>query len=171
MKAIETVSNNPTAVVRRKAHSPYQYRKVLDGRKQPIRGLWERNGKFVARLAIEEDNGMKRTQWVPLEGVETVPQAQAKLAELHTDRARNVLPILKQTPKLADYALKTYFPHFAAVTDAKRPATIAKEKGALTGGLSIAAVSGWTSSAKRTSPASLPSGRRRAYPAGRSIWT
>jgi hypothetical protein len=30
-------------VQRRTSHSPYEYKKVLDGRKQPIRGLWERS--------------------------------------------------------------------------------------------------------------------------------
>lgn len=29
----------------RNSHSPYQYRKVSDGRKQPIRGLWQRNAR------------------------------------------------------------------------------------------------------------------------------
>ena len=50
MKANVTASSQsqPVAVVRRNSHSRYQYKKVLDGRKQPIRGLWERNGKFFA---------------------------------------------------------------------------------------------------------------------------
>ena len=51
MKASVTASSQPVAVVRRNSHSRYQYKKVLDGRKQPIRGLWERNGKFIARIA------------------------------------------------------------------------------------------------------------------------
>lgn len=29
------------------------FQKVLDGRRQPIRGLWERNGRFYARLTFE----------------------------------------------------------------------------------------------------------------------
>jgi integrase len=131
VKAIETVSNNPTAKAASVSRSPYKFKKVYDGRKQPIRGLWERNGKFLARIAVEDDDGMKRTRWVPLEDAETVPQAQAKLAALHTDRSRNALPVMKQTPKLADYAYKRYFPYFETAKDAKRPATIAKEKSAL----------------------------------------
>jgi hypothetical protein len=36
---------------------------VLDGRKQPIGGLWERNGKYVApRIAAEDDAGMKHNR-------------------------------------------------------------------------------------------------------------
>ena len=49
----------------RKSHSPYKYKKVLDGRKQPIRGLWERNGKYVARITVEDEAGMKHNRWVP----------------------------------------------------------------------------------------------------------
>jgi len=36
-----------------------KYVKVLNGRKQPIRGLWERNGKFIARIAMEVYAGKK----------------------------------------------------------------------------------------------------------------
>ena len=31
----------------------------MDGRKQPIRGLWQRNGNFIARIAIEDEAGVK----------------------------------------------------------------------------------------------------------------
>ena len=60
----------------------------------------------------------------------TSPQAQKQLKTLHVDRTRNVLPVLKRTPKFANYAAK-YFEFFEAVTDAKRPATIDKERGAM----------------------------------------
>ena len=76
MKANVTASSQsqPVAVVRRNSHSRYQYKKVLDGRKQPIRGLWERNGKFIARIAMEDDAGKKENRWVPLEGAKTIAQ-------------------------------------------------------------------------------------------------
>ncbi len=74
----------------------------MDARKQPIRGLWERNGKFIARIATEDEDAMKHTRWVPLEGAETVAQAQEQLKALHVDRARNELPTLKRTPKFAE---------------------------------------------------------------------
>jgi integrase len=134
MKAIETISNQTPA--NRKistSQSRFKFRKVLDGRKSPIRGLWERNGRFYARLSVEDDAGVARTRWVPLEGAETVPQAQEAQKALHVDRERGTLPMLKQTPKLADFALKRYFPHFEVVKDAKMPATLAKERGALKG--------------------------------------
>jgi len=106
------------------------YQKVFDGRKQPIRGLWVRNGQFYARLTVEDATGRKSTIRKRLEGAQTVPQAQKALAALLGKRDRNSLPVLKLTPKLADYT-KTYFAHYELVKDAKRPATIAKEKGAL----------------------------------------
>lgn len=106
------------------------YQKVCDGRKQPIRGLWVRNGQFYARLTVEDATGRKSTIRKRLEGAQTVPQAQKALAALLEQRDKNSLPVLKRTPKLADYA-KTYFAHYELVKDAKRPATIAKERGAL----------------------------------------
>jgi len=78
MKARVTASSQPVAVVRRNAHSRYQYKKVRDGRKQPIRGRWERNGKFITGRLFEDDAGQKETRRVPLEDAETVAQAQEK---------------------------------------------------------------------------------------------
>jgi integrase len=130
MKPSETVNSQQTNVGRRKSHSPYKYKKVLDGRKQPIRGLWERNGKFIARIAIEDEAGIKSNRWVALKGAVTVAQAQEHLKTLHVDRTRNDLPMLKRTPKFADYAAG-YFAYHDAVKDAKRPATIEKERGAI----------------------------------------
>jgi hypothetical protein len=100
MKASATASR-PSIIVRRNSHSRYQYKKVLNGRKQPIRGLWERNGTFVARIAMETDGGDKENRWVPLAGAETVAQAQEQLKTLHVDRTRNDLPVLKRTPKFS----------------------------------------------------------------------
>ena len=106
------------------------YIKVLDGRKQPIRGLWVRNGQFYAQLKIEDADGRKKTIRTRLEGAQTVPQAQKALAELLGQRDKNRLPALQRTPKLADY-VQTYFTHLGKMPDAKRPATLTKERGAL----------------------------------------
>jgi hypothetical protein len=65
------IASRPSVAVRRNVHSRYQYKKVLNGRKQPIRGLWERNGTFIARIAMETVGGDKENRWVPLEGAET----------------------------------------------------------------------------------------------------
>ncbi len=106
------------------------YTKVLDGRKMPVRGLWVRNGQYYARLRVEDAEGRKKTIRKRLEGAQTIPQAQKALAALQGQRDNHSLPVLQRTPKLADYVL-TYFAHFAKLTDAKRPATITKERGAL----------------------------------------
>jgi hypothetical protein len=64
----------------------------------------ERNGKFVARIATQDEDDMKRTRWVPLTGAVTVSQAREQLKTLQADRTRNEFPMLKRTPKFADYA-------------------------------------------------------------------
>lgn len=82
---------------------------MVDQRKRPIRGLWRRNGRCYAQLAVEDpDTGVKRVKRVPLEDAETVAQEVAKPQELLTQRRKGLLPVLKRTPKFADYA-QTYF--------------------------------------------------------------
>ena len=41
-------------VVSKQSHASAPYQKVLDGRKRPIRGLWQRGTRFYARLVVEE---------------------------------------------------------------------------------------------------------------------
>jgi integrase len=79
---------------------------------------------------MEDDAGKKENRWVPLEGAKTIAQAQEQLKTLHVDRTRNDLPVLKRTPKFADYSAQ-YLAYFDSVKDAKRPATIQKERGAI----------------------------------------
>ena len=68
------------------------FAKVLDGRKQPIRGLWVRNGRYYAQLKIENPiTGFKKTRRVPLNDkdgnpVQTVAQAVEELKRLQTQR-------------------------------------------------------------------------------------
>jgi hypothetical protein len=71
------------------------FSKVLDGRKQPIRGLWIRNGRYYARLSVEADNGMKKTRWVTLvtpadNPVETVAGRGRTGAAPHTTHGRRL---------------------------------------------------------------------------------
>jgi integrase len=113
-----------------KPHSRrYPYTKVLDARKQPIRGLWQRNGQFVARLAVEDDVGQKRNRWVPLENASTVSEARAEFHRLLVERRDNRLRHIGQTPKLVDYLRDTYLPRLEV--SGKRPRTIEKERGCL----------------------------------------
>lgn len=107
------------------------FAKVFDGRKQPIRGLWVRNGRYYAQLKIENQiTGEKKTRRVPLvrdgAAVETQAQAVAELNRLRTQRTDNNLPVLKRTDKFTDYA-KDYLESIATGTTAKRASTIAKE--------------------------------------------
>ncbi len=120
-------SNIPQETSGPKAKRRYSYQKVKDARKHPIRGLWRRNGVFVARLRVEDDCGAKETKWVPLPGCMTVPQAVQELNKLKTDRKDNTLPILGQTPKFAEYVQK-YLAHFESAKDAKRASTVERER-------------------------------------------
>lgn len=113
------------------------FSKVLDGRKQPIRGLWVRNGRYYARLSVENNvTGEKAVRRIPLvdkdgKPVETVPQAVAELKRLETKRADNTLPVLKMTPKFVEYAAR-YLEFVSSGQGAKKPGTIEKEKSILT---------------------------------------
>ena len=99
----------------------------MDKRKRPIRGLWERNGRYYAQLTVEDQvTGIKQVRRVPMEGVSTDAQAVAKLQELLTQRRKGALPILKRTPFFADYA-KQYFDYYEKVKDAKRESTLYTE--------------------------------------------
>lgn len=127
----ETPRNGASRNGARLSHRRGIYQKVLDARKRPIRGLWRRNTRFYARLAVEDtDTGIKMTRRVPLEGALTVAQAQDQLKELQVDRRRKDLPVLKRTPKFRD-CVRTYVDYFKKVKDAKRASTLAREKGSL----------------------------------------
>jgi integrase len=126
--AMESKSLKPHQVVRTGQHRGATYSKVCDQRKRPIRGLWERNGRYYAQITIEEPvTGVKRVRRVPLEGAGTEPQAIAKLQELLTQRRKGALPLLKRTPKFSDYA-DQYFKYYEQVKDAKRESTLYTEK-------------------------------------------
>jgi len=129
MQAIATPSSQQVRVERQSIHKA-SFAKVVDGRKQPIRGLWVRNGRFYARLTVEDANGQKIVRRVPLvnpEGnpVETVAQATAELNRLKTHRADDNLPKLGRTPLFADYA-DTYLVQCRAGHE-KKASTLDKE--------------------------------------------
>jgi integrase len=130
MKRAETASKKQE-IKQRQSHGQ-TFAKVKDGRKQDIRGLWVRNGRYYARLNVENPiTGEKKTRWVGLvdkenQPVETVPQAIAELNRLRTHRADNMLRNLARTPKLSNY-VTTYLENIAAGEGAKAPATVKKE--------------------------------------------
>jgi integrase len=131
-KAATSSSTNRLIVDRQQSHDS-NFAKVLDGRKQPIRALWVRNGRFYAQLKIENPvTGLKKTRRVPLndtEGqpVQTAAQAVAELKRLQTQRADNQLPVLERTPKFSDYAAR-YLAFISSGQGTKKPGTIEKEK-------------------------------------------
>jgi integrase len=136
VKATETACNSTRSESsnRRQSHGA-TFTKVLDGRKQPIRGLWQRNGRFYAQLNLEDSiTGEKQTRRVPLNDSEgnpyrTVPEARAALEKLRTQRADNNLPTLSRTPKFSDFADRYLaFIKSGAGDRMKKAGTIAKEE-------------------------------------------
>lgn len=131
MKAQATGSNEPSSH-RRQSHGP-NFAKALDGRKRPIRGLWVRNGRFYARLNLENPvTGIKKTRRVPLADkdgnrVQTVVQAVAELKRLQTQRADGTLPALERTPRFVDYAVR-YLEFISSGQGTKKPGTVEKER-------------------------------------------
>ena len=76
-------------------HRATGYQKVFDGRKDRVRGLWVRNGRYYARLAIPHPGtGVKQVRRVPLETATTVAEAQAALRRLLTERVDDALPVV-----------------------------------------------------------------------------
>jgi hypothetical protein len=106
MQSDDTASRSAQrTIVSPKQHRQATYRKVLDKRKRPVRGLWERNRRYYAQITVEDQlTGIKQVKRVPLEGVTTRAQAVAKLQKLLTQRRKGILPVLKRTPLFADYA-------------------------------------------------------------------
>jgi integrase len=121
MKPDATLSKPVTKPVSRR----YKYTKVCDNRKHTIRGLWKRNGKFLARITVEDEAGRKSLKWVPLEA-ETVAKAQEQLGNLLVQRRENELPKIGRTPTFSDYVAQSYRRHLA--TSGKKPDTLVTEE-------------------------------------------
>ncbi len=103
----------------------HRYTKVLDNRKHAIRGLWRRNGNFVARITVEDDAGRKAVKWVPLKA-ETTAEAQDEFRTLLVERNEDRLRHIGRCPKFADYVEQTYLSRLA--TSGKKPDTHVTEK-------------------------------------------
>ena len=105
----------PNSALSDHSQRPEGYHKVLDGRKRPIRGLWKRNDRFYARLAVtDREAGQTEVRRVPLSQAASVAQAQAELRRLQTQREDGDLPVLRQAPKFSDY-MQTYLAYFEPV--------------------------------------------------------
>ncbi len=102
----------------------YRYTKVLDNRKHAIRGLWRRNGKFVARITVEDDAGRKAVKWVPVKA-ETAAEAQEEFRTLLVERGEDRLRHIGRCPVFSDYVDQTYESRLA--TSGKKPDTMVTE--------------------------------------------
>jgi integrase len=122
MKRFATPSNQsvPSSISRR-----YRYTKVLDNRKHAIRGLWRRNGKFVARITVEDDAGHKSVKWVPLDA-NTAAEAQEEFRTVLVERSEDRLRHVGRCPKFSDYVAETYDKRLDAA--GKKPDTLVTER-------------------------------------------
>ncbi len=122
MKRIATPGNKTGSKSTSRRHS---YHKVLDNRKHAIRGLWRRNGRFVARITIEADNGSKSVRWVTLAAA-SAAEALEEFRKLLVERTENRLRYIGRSPTFGDFYDQTYLPILQA--SGKKPATIITEK-------------------------------------------
>ena len=135
MKASEAGGNTNVQFEQVRHQGRAKYRKVFDGRKQRIRGLWKRGESFYAQLTVEDaSSGKKVVRRVRLEDgegapVASVPEAVKAMHRLQVRREKEVTLKLdpKRTPTFAEYA-DSYLRHFELVKDAKRPATLRVER-------------------------------------------
>jgi integrase len=98
----------------------YKYVKVLDGRKQPIRGLWKRGQNFYAQLQVDG-----KTTW-PRLSARTPAEAVEELNKLKVKRREGTLNVIRHAPKLSE-AIEDY--KQSAEFLGKRPSSQSNEKG------------------------------------------
>jgi integrase len=103
----------------------HRYTKVVDNRKHAIRGLWRRNGKFVARITVEDDAGRKQIKWVPLTAA-SAAAAQEEFRKLLVERGEDRLRHIGRSPKFSDYVAQTYEQRLE--TAGKKPGTLVTER-------------------------------------------
>jgi integrase len=103
----------------------HKYTKVCDNRKHPIRGLWRRSGKFLARITVEDDAGRKTVKWVPLKA-QTTAEAQEEFRTVLVERGEDRLRHIGRCPKFSDYVEQTYQMRLA--TSGKKPDTLVTER-------------------------------------------
>lgn len=87
MQATAIASNSGTGtVVSQNQHRASRYNKVLDQRKRPIRGLWERNGRYYAQITVEDQvTGIKRVNRSPSDRAHALAPEFSTGAKNHYD--------------------------------------------------------------------------------------
>ena len=113
------------------------FAKILNGRKQPIRGLWKRNDRFYAQLTVFDPvTGKNRVQRIPLldkdrNPIATAAEAVAVMESLRTKRRDTGLDIQsRRAPKFGDYCDR-YLVAIAAGEGAKKHRVIIGERAML----------------------------------------
>src|SRR5881409_3671779 len=104
----------------------HRYTNVRDNRKHPVRGLWRRNGTYLARITAEDDEGRKSVKWVPLAEATTDAEAVVEFRKLLTERAENRLRPIGLSPLFKDCA-QTYLERQS--TSGKKADTLVTESG------------------------------------------
>ena len=111
------------------------FTKSVDGRKHPIRGLWQRNERYYAQLKVFDPiTGKKRAQRIPLKDkdgqpVTTIARAVAVMEALRTKRRDTGLEVQRsRAPKFAAYCDS----YLEAIIGSKKPRVIVGEKAMLT---------------------------------------
>jgi integrase len=97
-----------------------KFAKVLDGRKQPIRGLWKRGENFYAQLQVDG-----KPSW-PRLSARTTAEAVEELNTLKVKRREGALQVVRHAPKLSE-AIEDY--KQSAEFMGKRPSSQSNEKG------------------------------------------
>lgn len=113
------------------------FTKVLDGRKHPIRGLWQRNDRFYAQLTVSDPlTGRNKVQRIPLmnkdgEPADSRAAAVAAMEGLRTKRRDTGLELQRRrSPRFSDYCAH-YLDAIGAGQGAKKHRVIIGERAIL----------------------------------------
>ncbi len=101
------------------------FSKVLDGRKAPIRGLEERNGRFYARIKFPGPAGIARVCRQPLTAT-TVAQAREELNRLKSRREEGDTAYAPKRESRFSVYIEEYLAH--AATLGFKPSTLRKDR-------------------------------------------
>ena len=138
MKSKAMAGSSTSEVSGHQCHSEAKFAKVIDGRKQPIRGLWIRGDRYYAQLTVEDPStGVKQVRRVPLldkdgKPATTTAQAVAIMERLKVNRTDGDMPTVHRCPKFADYVV-TYLDFVKAGSGTKKASTISKDTATLAG--------------------------------------
>jgi integrase len=80
-----------------------RFRPVFDGRKQKIRGLWQRGNKYYAQLRVDLGNGRTAPRRLPLEA-NNLSEAKACIEKKRTQKRDGLLPAPGFRPKFLDFS-------------------------------------------------------------------